>query len=177
MRLLYQGLFNAANVVGEACKGAALVTEVMNGLGYESNPKQVEILRFSKTALLVIHNDVVLGHDPGMCVCVCVSVCLSGRGTCGRTSSAPCGCSGRYLFFNIFFKHLYGNFKNICIYMYIYILKSVSLINLVVYVQLQRSLRSPWRTHSIQLQSSLCSSTISIYTIESHSKTHLLVKF
>ena len=76
MRLLYQGLFNAANVVGEACKGAALVTEVMNGLGYESNPKQVEILRFSKTALLVIHNDVVLGHDPGMCVCVCVCVCV-----------------------------------------------------------------------------------------------------
>ena len=81
-RLLYQGLFNAANVVGEACKGAALVTEVMNGLGYESNPKQVEILRFSKTALLVIHTVVVLGHDAGMhararaCVCVCVCVCV-----------------------------------------------------------------------------------------------------
>ena len=27
-RLLYQGLFNAPMVVGEACKGAALVTEV-----------------------------------------------------------------------------------------------------------------------------------------------------
>ena len=75
-RLLYQGLFNAANVVGEACKGAALVTEVMNGLGYESNPKQVEILRFSKTTLLVIHTVVVLGLDAGMRVCVCVCMCV-----------------------------------------------------------------------------------------------------
>lgn len=42
-RSLYQGLFNAPMVVGEACKGAALVTEVLNGLGYESNPKQGEL--------------------------------------------------------------------------------------------------------------------------------------
>lgn len=42
-RVLYQGLFNAPMVVGEACKGAALVTEVLNGLGYESNPKQGEL--------------------------------------------------------------------------------------------------------------------------------------
>ena len=42
-RLLYQGLFNAPNVVGEACKGAALVTEVLTDLGYESNPRKGEL--------------------------------------------------------------------------------------------------------------------------------------
>ena len=42
-RLLYQGLFNAPMVVGEACKGAALVTEVFDGLGYETNPRQGEL--------------------------------------------------------------------------------------------------------------------------------------
>ena len=37
-RVLYQGLFNAPNVVGEALKGTALVAEVMAQLGFLSNP-------------------------------------------------------------------------------------------------------------------------------------------
>jgi len=37
-RLLYQGLFNAPNVVGESLKGTALVAEVMAQLGFLSNP-------------------------------------------------------------------------------------------------------------------------------------------
>ncbi|EKX32658.1 hypothetical protein GUITHDRAFT_82119 [Guillardia theta CCMP2712] len=38
-RLLYQGLFNAPMVVGEAIKGANLLADVMNQLGYETNPR------------------------------------------------------------------------------------------------------------------------------------------
>eukprot|EP00960_Hanusia_phi_P033924 750716-Hanusia_phi.AAC.2 len=37
-RLLYQGLFNAPMVVGEAIKGATLLADVMSQLGYETNP-------------------------------------------------------------------------------------------------------------------------------------------
>ena len=37
-RLLFQGLFNAPMVVGEALKGACLVAHVMSDLGYECNP-------------------------------------------------------------------------------------------------------------------------------------------
>ena len=38
-RLLFQGLFNAAPVVGEAIKGAELVATVMSTLGYPCNPQ------------------------------------------------------------------------------------------------------------------------------------------
>ena len=37
-RALFQGLFNAPHVVGEALKGAHLVAETLGGLGYECNP-------------------------------------------------------------------------------------------------------------------------------------------
>lgn len=37
-RVLFQGLFNAPQVVGEALKGACLVAHVMESLGYECNP-------------------------------------------------------------------------------------------------------------------------------------------
>ena len=37
-RLLFQGLFNSAQVVGEALKGAQLVAHVMDRLGYACNP-------------------------------------------------------------------------------------------------------------------------------------------
>jgi cystathionine beta-lyase family protein involved in aluminum resistance len=37
-RVLFQGLFHAPQVVGEALKGACLVAHVMGGLGYECNP-------------------------------------------------------------------------------------------------------------------------------------------
>ena len=37
-RLLFQGLFNAPQVVGEALKGACLVAHVMGSLGYDCNP-------------------------------------------------------------------------------------------------------------------------------------------
>ena len=37
-RLLFQGLFNSPQVVGEALKGAELVAEVMGRMGFECNP-------------------------------------------------------------------------------------------------------------------------------------------
>ena len=37
-RILFQGLFNAPQVVGEALKGACLVAHIMESLGYECNP-------------------------------------------------------------------------------------------------------------------------------------------
>jgi cystathionine beta-lyase family protein involved in aluminum resistance len=41
-RALFQGLFNAPAVVGEALKGASLVAHVMHELGYECNPPSGE---------------------------------------------------------------------------------------------------------------------------------------
>ena len=126
-RLLYQGLFNAANVVGEACKGAALVTEVMNGLGYESNPKQVEILRFSKTTLLVIHTVVVLGLDAGMrvCVCVCVCVCNGLAGGLADGHHLRRAAAQADICFSTFFSNTYMEILRIYVYICIYIFLKV----------------------------------------------------